>query len=292
MRPSPAVLLSRRQSGVALAIVVWFLAAMSLMVSGIVFQSRVDIKLAQIHASRAKATAAADGAMQLMLGEFVAAQSDRANGAGELSRQFAIGEHQVTIDLVPVSGLIDIQQAPAKIISQLFQINGESEAGNAQQLAASVIKWREMVQNRQTLEGDSVPRLSTVEDLLRIDGVTRTHLDRLIDVVYIGKGGSAQIDLNSAPKAVLKLLAGDNERAASALEGRLGGSELRPQDVQNSNKRRSSTKLTSANVFRVDAFVSIGGQQWLRRRFVSMSGSGQLPWRYFRSEPVRVVSGV
>ncbi|MFT7263100.1 MAG: general secretion pathway protein K, partial [Halioglobus sp.] len=32
------------QTGVALAIVVWFLAAMSLMVSGIVFQAKVDTR--------------------------------------------------------------------------------------------------------------------------------------------------------------------------------------------------------------------------------------------------------
>ncbi|MEH6590823.1 MAG: hypothetical protein V7746_11220 [Halioglobus sp.] len=291
MKPYPIVSYSQSQGGVALAIVVWFLAAMSLLVSGIVFQSRVDIKLAQIHVFRATATAAGDGAMQLMLGEFVAAQSDRSNGAGQSSRQFVIGEHQVTVNLVPVSGLIDIQQAPVKVITQLFQINGEAEGGNAKQLASSVIKWRDMVRSRQSTEGDSVPRLSTVEDLLRIDGVTRTHLDRLIDVVYVGGNGSAQLDLKSAPDAVLKLLAGNNDRAASALEGREGGGELRPQSAQSNNGRRSSSKLTSADTFRVDAFVSIGGKQWLRRRFVSMSGSGQLPWRYFRSEPVRVVSG-
>jgi general secretion pathway protein K len=268
------------QRGIALVIVVWFLAAMSLLVSGIVFQSRIDIKLAQIHVFRAKATAAGDGAMQLMLGELVAAQSDRRNGAPVLSRQFAIGVHQVTVNLVPVSGLIDIKQAPAKIITQVFEINGGSDDGSAQQLSASVIKWRDMAVNRQKLEDDSIPRLSTVEDLLRIDGVTRTHLDRLIDVVYVGKSGSAQTDLNAAPDTVLKLLAGSNDRAAATLTGRGGDSERRP-----------GKKLTAANTYRVDAFINIGGQQWLRRRFVSMSGSGQLPWRYFRSEPVRVVSG-
>ena len=43
------------QSGVALAIVVWFLAAMSLLVSGIVFQAKVDTRMAQLHVARAKA---------------------------------------------------------------------------------------------------------------------------------------------------------------------------------------------------------------------------------------------
>ena len=56
-----------RQQGVALAIVVWFIAGMSLLVAGIVAQARVDTQMAQVHVARAKAVAAGDGAIQLMM---------------------------------------------------------------------------------------------------------------------------------------------------------------------------------------------------------------------------------
>ena len=39
----------RRQGGVALAIVVWFIAGMSLLVAGIVADARVDTRMAQLH---------------------------------------------------------------------------------------------------------------------------------------------------------------------------------------------------------------------------------------------------
>ena len=43
------------QKGVALAIVVWFIAGMSLLVAGIVSHARVDTQMAQLHIAKAKA---------------------------------------------------------------------------------------------------------------------------------------------------------------------------------------------------------------------------------------------
>ena len=91
--------LRRRQEGVALAIVVWFLAAMSLLVSGIVFQARVDTRLAQLHAASAKAMSAGDGAIQLTLAEL--AFGDTAGDISEMS--FVIGDYPVTVRRTPIS---------------------------------------------------------------------------------------------------------------------------------------------------------------------------------------------
>ena len=53
------------EAGVALAILVWFLAAMSLLVGSIVMQARVDAKLSGLHLTTARIEAAGDGAIQL-----------------------------------------------------------------------------------------------------------------------------------------------------------------------------------------------------------------------------------
>ena len=58
-----------KQQGVALAIVVWFIAGMSLLVASIVSQATVDTRLAQLHVAKAEAAAAGDGAIQLMLAQ-------------------------------------------------------------------------------------------------------------------------------------------------------------------------------------------------------------------------------
>ena len=55
------------QRGVALGVVVWFIAGMALLVSGIIAEARIDTRMAQIHYFRAQAAAAGDGAINLAL---------------------------------------------------------------------------------------------------------------------------------------------------------------------------------------------------------------------------------
>ena len=70
------------QRGVALAVVVWFIAGMSLLVAGIVSQARVDIQLAQLHLFRAQAEAAGDGAIHLLMAELQEGRGADASGHG------------------------------------------------------------------------------------------------------------------------------------------------------------------------------------------------------------------
>ena len=65
-----------RQRGIALAIVVWFIAGMSILVAGIVAQASVDTRMAQVHVARAKTAAAGDGAIMLMMSERQGAERD------------------------------------------------------------------------------------------------------------------------------------------------------------------------------------------------------------------------
>ena len=76
----PKRLRSVREDGVALAIVVWFIAGMSLLVAGIISHVRVDTRMTQLHVARAHAASAGDGAIQLMLAGLVSRRRDEADG--------------------------------------------------------------------------------------------------------------------------------------------------------------------------------------------------------------------
>ena len=52
---------ANKQRGVALAMLLWMLAALTLLVSGVVFQSRTDVQLTRLHLDQARAQAAAQG---------------------------------------------------------------------------------------------------------------------------------------------------------------------------------------------------------------------------------------
>ena len=274
-----------KQRGIALAIVVWFLAAMSLLVSGIVFQARVDTRMAQLHVARAKVTAAGDGAMQLFLAELVMAANNEGGARAVPSGEYVIGDSKVLVKMVPAAGLIDLQSAPGNILAGLFRSRGQVDAGEAKTLADNVIKLRSGGPKRPR-GGSKAVRLSAIEDLLRADGLSRTLFDRLRDLIVVGGGGRRGVDWALAPASVLEVLRTvDPGKAAALSAGNRGEAESGKKDAKGGRRGGSGGRL------RLDAYVRDGGQTWLRRRWVEMnaSESGSLPWRFNRTEAVRVV---
>ncbi|TXS91327.1 hypothetical protein FV139_16470 [Parahaliea maris] len=272
-----------RQAGVALAMVVWFLAAMSLLVAGIVHQGRIDSRLTQAHLARAKAVASGDGASQLMMAQFTRAQSTRAQSGrapGEQGRvmraSFELGDTEVDVTLTPASGLLDIYSAPPQVLAQLFARRGNLPMGEAQRLADNVVQLRTPV-NRG--EGPVLTRMSTQEDMLKVPGFNRVLLDALRDDIRAVSGG-AGFNWAAAPDELLSAVQGANQRAADRVMSRRAENGGPGAAGQNDSH------------YRVDAVVHYGGRSWLRRRWVVMSGApgSRLGWRFLRTESPRVIA--
>jgi hypothetical protein len=252
---------------------------MSLLVSGIVFQAKVDTRMAQLHVARAKAIAAGDGAIQLFLAELLAASNSSRGAKAALTREYVVGDRKVLVKAVPTAGLINLQGASGKLLAGLFNSRGQLDKGAAKTLADNVIKLRS--------GGSGIGRLSAIEDLLRVDGVNRTLFDLLRDLVAVGGGRSgrsvdwvfAPAPLPGAPRTV------DPAKAAAwSSKGATGAGGVKR------GARGGSAALLGGSL-RLDAYVQDGGQTWLRRRWVRMgaAGSGSLPWHFSRTEVPRVV---
>lgn len=257
----------------ALAIVVWFLAAMSLLVSGIVFQARIDTRMAQLHLAKAKAVAAGDGAILLCLAELRAGKQPEDGGRAPLVGEYRIGDRSVRVEVVSAGGLIDLASAPQETLADLFRSRAPMGEKEAQILAANVIKSRPGSFSRGR-RGRGPDRISAIEELMRVEGIDRRLLDAIRDLVTAGNGGGGRggVNRSAAPAAVLAVLAGgDPKRAAGDKEAR---------------------SLPSRGLLRVDALVRDNGRTWLRRRWVEMGGGaeGRLPWEFKRTEAARVVA--
>jgi hypothetical protein len=278
---------------VALAIVVWFLAAMSLVVAGIVFEARADIRLAQGHAERARATAQGDGAMQLMLAALVLGQLEGFKGRGTPMADFTVGDSRIRVRLVPVSGLVELNNAPLPLLEKLFFNYRDGLEFDPQVLAGNVLQWRTS-SGGDGGAGRARNRFLVVEDLLKVPGVTRTLLDNIRDAVYVGTGAGRGVDWRSAPPAVLALLPEDDPRRLAAGEN-TGADQPGPGlggELFSSAGRRSKTSAATGS-FRLDALVEKDDRVLLRRRWVVMGNNeaSNLPWKFTRSEPARVVQG-
>lgn len=178
------------QRGVALAMVVWFIAAMSLLVVGIVSEARTDMRMAQTHVARAKAAAAGDGAINLLLARHgqLREQQGTARGVGAepiLEAVVTIGELPVQVRMVPVGRLLDLRSANPAQLAELFARAGGLARGDAQRLANTV------VQLRNTRGG---PRLQTIEEWLRVPGFDRSLLDALRDEIRMDDGAAYRLD--------------------------------------------------------------------------------------------------
>ena len=303
---------SHQQTGVALAILVWFLAAMSLLVAGIVMQARVDIKLAQLHVARAQIEAAADGAIQLALAQLMQPAEEGTPAPTALqSLAYALGGFNVTVNITPVSGLININKAPEGLLFLLFStVEGVDESA-AHELALRVVEWRSAkvlvdeaagqsagnsgapeAQDAASGNSDNVrhARFEANEDLLLVAGIDRRIYEAVQDAVYVGQEEQSGVDWMSAPVAVLRGLLGGDEAAAQEL------AEVRVTDkeeglVAPEGMDLSFQEASIQSSYRMDAVVEHDGSVFNRRRWVDRerSGSDDLPWSFFRTEALRVL---
>ena len=260
------------QSGIALAIVVWFIAGMSLLVAGIVAHARVDSRMAQLHVARAKAVAAGDGAIQLRL-----AGGDSAKRAG-VNSLHQLGDLEVEVRLQSAAGLIDLNSASQELLTALFLVAGKLDLDEAKMMANNVVKWRTPQSKYSATRRQS--RFDAIEDLMRVEGITRSVLDGVRDFVVAGAAGKGQMNWKLAPRELLDLAAQAGPKLARASNANFGRVE-------------ASGKITddSSTVYRADAIVRYGDQTWLRRRWVApgqTSRHSSLPWRILRTEPARV----
>jgi general secretion pathway protein K len=271
------------QSGVALAVVVWFLAAMSLLVTGIVSHARVDTRMAQLHVAGAKATAAADGAILLYLADFASADEEDDRRAASMRRDLRVGDRTVAVEILPAAGLIDVGSASQKTLASLFRYRTGMDEEQAQFLAGNVVQSRASGLGLAGAARGKV-QVRAPEDLMRIDGVSRTLLDAIRDLVTVDDGvRRGAVNPAYAPPAVLAALGlGDDEGDLQPTPGEREGAL---------SSAGSGGRLPTRGLFRVDAWVQDGGSTWLRRRWVEFgrTAKGEMPWQFNRTEPVRLV---
>ena len=258
-----------RQKGVALGIVVWFIAGMALLVAGIVAEARIDTRLAQVHYSKARVAALGDGAIHLALAQQHGRKLSGQRGA-QRSQMVTLSGNNVDIRMIPSGLLVNISTENVNGLSALFaRARSRSEQSqqwrmSPEQLARAVIAYRDGVNGRR---GQSFYDL---EDLMRVPGVDRGVYDAVRDFIVTEElaGGIAGQSRDAGSRL---------NQLEAALEG--GGAML------------SGNLQHNASMLRIDAVIEVGGAFWLRRRWVALE-DGQadaVPWQVLRTEAARPI---
>lgn len=152
MSPGPLAIGMR---GVALVIVLWMLALLTVIAGSLTFSTRAELLIAGNLASTVKAEAAADAGVHKAIYELVTRPSSdplrwKADGA---LHQWQFGEASVLIRIIDESARFDINANQEALLHSLFLSLGVSET-ESQALVDAILDWR---------DGDDFRRLHGAE---------------------------------------------------------------------------------------------------------------------------------
>lgn len=267
-----------RSKGLALVAVLWLVAALSIVVTGLLGTVRLETRTVGVQKERVAVAAEADAAILLTLQALEASKQEQWDRPQTWRRSFEGNEWDVT--LTPASGWIDINTAPSSLLAGLFQHAGGLDATPATQLAQAVVAYREREVAGQRRLFEAVDDMAALPEMPFDVYVRIRHLA----TVHGGSAAAGKVNPLAAPAPVLQVLAEGNPQILAALVSAQSASSpttdmtmLDPQHVQVSSGTRVRLAV-SAGAYQRQWWVQLGG------------GRGPTPWRVLARETVALAA--
>ncbi|MBP6598447.1 MAG: general secretion pathway protein GspK [Giesbergeria sp.] len=263
------------QRGMVLIAVLWIVAALSIIVSGITRSVREEARMLSLTRQSVEFSALGDAAIQLALQEMASLPAP----VGRLIQIETVYQGvAIPVEVMPLNGLIDINAASMPLLSRLYSVAGGISENAAEALAQATIEARQ----RQDARGTLV-RFEAIEDLLQVPGVNYTLYARLSGLITADLRGAGKVNPLAAPLDVLTVLAGGNLVLASKIAAdRQAGLQGIDTTVLDTTLIDSST----VRRFRLQARVPMpSGTGLLVSRSVDLTGRSRdgAPWQTFHS---------
>lgn len=208
------------QSGIALVVVLWVLALLSVIAGSLVFSSRTEVLMAGNLAALAQAEAFADAGVYKAIHELVRPQTDLQRWKGDgLTHLWKFQGAELRVTILDESAKVDLNAAPAVLLKGLLRALGVAEP-DADALADAVVDWRD-VDDLRSLHGaekadyDAAGRdygpansqFETIEELRQVLGMSDDLFRKLEPLVTVHSRQSG-INAAVAPREVLLALPG------------------------------------------------------------------------------------
>ena len=219
--------------GVALIAVLWLVAAMSLIITGIVKSVRSEIRTVGVQRQAVIANALADAGILLALQNLQVQQKEPGAAIQLIPVQFEGLSAQVSVQ--PLNGLIDINNAAPLLVADLYRHAGGLNADAAQAMAQATVESRQFKNAKGVTQG-----FEAIEDLLRVPKMTYDLYVKVAGLVTADlKDGSGRVNALAAPVGVLQVLTGGDVARAASLAARrtadlnvMDTSFLKPEHIE------------------------------------------------------------
>jgi general secretion pathway protein K len=267
----------RRSEGLVLVAVLWIVAAVTVVVVGMVRSVRQEMRMLSSARALAVAGGVGDAAIHLALRDLAAQGAPPARLA---MSQVAYGQATVPVRVMPLNGLIDLNAAGAPLLASLYEVAGGRARGEAEALAQRTVAFR------TPASGLLPERFDAPEDLLRVPGVDFDLYDRLARLVTVDveaeEGGG--VDPMAAPVEVLEVLAGGRPGIAPRIAAARDAGEA---NIDTTDLQAGFLAAGTVQRYGVEARVPLPDGAWLhvvRRVALGDAAQDRLPWQTFRTE--------
>jgi len=255
----------QEQRGMALIAVLWLVAALSLMVTGVSGVVRQEAKMIGVAKDKVTAQAVGDAAVVMVLQQLAA---DRTILQEITETSVNYQGTQVAVSVMPLNGLININGASLPLLTALMSVGGGLPEGAAQELAVAVLDRRE----RASLDGRRPERFEAIEDLMQVPGIDYDLYARLAPLITAATSGSGGATVNplASPPDVLRVLANGDEGIAARIAASRGQPGLdttgldanlaRPGGAQRRYRITAQVPMADGRIFLVDRSVYFGAR--------------------------------
>lgn len=267
---------SIRVRGMVLIAVLWMVAALSILVTGMTRSVREEARVMALARQRVAAGGIGDAAIHLVLQEMAA----RTTPLARLVHVDTVYRGTpVRVQIVPLNGLVDINDAPAPLLASLYAVAGGLQRPAAEALAQATL------QTRTRRDARGVPeRFLATEDLLRVPGVDYPLYARLSRLITAEQRTGGRVNPLAAPPEVLAVLANGNADTAARIAAQRDAGQ---EGIDTTRLEAGFIATTSAQRFRIDARVPLPDGSWLHVvRGIDLGSQAResLPWRTFYTE--------
>ncbi|QIL70229.1 general secretion pathway protein GspK [Diaphorobacter sp. HDW4B] len=265
---------TRQQRGFALIAVLWLVAALSVMVGGLMLTVKSELKTASFSRQTLQASATGEAAIQVALQGVVASGKPPAQ---LISAPVPVFGQSVDVQMIPMNGYIDLNRAPLELLQAVFQLGAGLDAGSAGSLV-------EAINAARTVPGPSgkPPNFESPEDLLLLPGVDYALYSRVAPLVTTDAGGNGKVNIKAAPPSVLAVIAGGDQAAVNSfIQAR---SEENPTvDTTKMNGAWVDQGTANSNIeFTARVALPDGDAITVVRRYtITPNSPNGLPWRPF-----------
>jgi len=284
--------------GAALIMVLWLVAALSLVVLAGAQGVRQQTQRTTLDLERLRAESVLDAAIQLTAQRLLL---DKGKDSSYRIQRLSLGQSDIWVEITPSGGLVDVNVASDALLQALFQRAGGLSPGEAAILASRV---RDYIDPDDTPSGvggaeaaqyraagwPSMPRNAALDDLSELKSVLGMTAG-LYEIIapHLGINGQQRIEIDSAPPALIDALTGQQGLGArihkSPPEMR-AGLLLSGAAAEFFTPARSSGGQT----LRLRAFAQAEGDRWWQREVWMDLGErpdALTPWTTRSVEPTR-----